>query len=254
MISNIKHYVDRSEMDERKVSRPASHSSEEIEYGPGGAREERNLFVTDEDGEHSTKKAGHDYLGDRECKEMMRKSSDGHNKTNAVRGRSKDVEYREIIRGEGEHGKRSQSSCSDSEEFENIVKRRHKRSEKSEKDVKVSSDTDSQVEGRKEAKRRRKEEKRMRREERRRRREERHRKRLERHAAKHKGKATDNASPLSGFEKQNVEVGNSEGNADDARRSSHSKDVEDGVSEQKRLEIELRNKALESLRAKKAIG
>lgn len=100
--------------------------------------------------------------------------------------------------------------------------RKHRRSVKKEA---ISDDSsDSEIEDRKEAKRRKKEEKRLRKEERRRRREERHRKREERRAEKLKAKSND------------------------------CKAAEETVSDQKRLEIELREKALESLRAKKGVG
>lgn len=117
-------------------------------------------------------------------------------------------------------------------------KRRHKRSHREE----VASDDDysydSEYEERKEAKRRRKEEKKLRKEEKRRRREERRRRREERRAEKLKLKdLKDNNS-------SDDEFG---GRMDPS-------DSEDAHSEQKKLEIELRKKALESLKAKKGIS
>lgn len=110
-------------------------------------------------------------------------------------------------------------------------KKRHRKMDKKA----VSSDdysSGSQIEDRKEAKRRkRREEKRLKKEERRRRREERRRRREERHAGKHKSK------PISP--------------SDSERNQSNAEETE---TEQKKLEIELREKALQSLRAKKGIG
>ncbi|CAL4930332.1 unnamed protein product [Urochloa decumbens] len=125
-------------------------------------------------------------------------------------------------------------------------KRRHKKAHKHKKQYDDSSESDSESDG-KEAKRRRKEEKRLRKEERRRRREERHRRRAERHAGKQKSKHTVNAAPPSDSEKDR----DSDSDVDVRKRGSP-----DGRedSDQKKLEIELREKALESLRAKKAIN
>lgn len=146
----------------------------------------------------------------------------------------------------------SGSEESDERRAEVKEKRKHKRSKR--KDVTSDDDDsyDSHIEGRKEAKRRRKEEKRLKKEERRRRRAERRRRREDRHAEKHKKKPVGNISPPSDFEK------NHDGSASDgervARKESRATDSDDAVSEQKRLEIELREKALESLRAKKGAG
>ncbi|KAL2486446.1 putative serine/arginine repetitive matrix protein 1-like [Abeliophyllum distichum] len=127
-------------------------------------------------------------------------------------------------------------------------KRKHKRSERQEVESDDYSSYDS-YEERKDAKRRKKEEKRLKKEERRRRREERRRRRKERHADKLKLKSLDTGSPSSDTERDH------DRNASDdegyKRRESHTSDVEETESEQKKLEIELREKALESLRAKK---
>lgn len=108
-------------------------------------------------------------------------------------------------------------------------------------------DNNPQSDERKQAKRRKKEEKRSKKEERRRRREERHRRREERRAAKMKARSGTN-SPV--FRENDRGADRSDG--DDACAKFHQSD-EEAESEQKRLEIELRKKALESLRAKKAI-
>ncbi|XP_062210733.1 uncharacterized protein LOC133912153 [Phragmites australis] len=125
-------------------------------------------------------------------------------------------------------------------------KRRHKKTHKHKKHYDDSSESDSEPDD-KEAKKRRKEEKRLRKEEKRRRREERHRRRAERHASKQKGKHNDIVTPLSDSEKDRV----SDSDVDVRKRGSH---VGREESDQKKLEIELREKALESLRAKKAIN
>uniref|UniRef100_A0A5B7AWF0 Putative Splicing factor PWI domain-containing protein isoform 2 n=1 Tax=Davidia involucrata TaxID=16924 RepID=A0A5B7AWF0_DAVIN len=146
----------------------------------------------------------------------------------------------------------SGSEESDQHRTEVNEKRKHIRLERQE----VASDDDysydSQIEERKKAKRRRKEEKRLRKEERRRRREERRHRREERRAEKLKVKSIDTATSPPEFEK------NHDGYASDgdyiAKRESHASDTEETESEQKKLEIELRKKALESLRAKKGVG
>ncbi|OEL21835.1 Serine/arginine repetitive matrix protein 1 [Dichanthelium oligosanthes] len=125
-------------------------------------------------------------------------------------------------------------------------KRRHKKAHKHKKQYDDSSESDSEPDG-KEAKRRRKEEKRLRKEERRRRREERYRKRAERHASKQKLKHNDTVAPPSDSEKDQ----DSDSDVDVRKRGSSAGREE---SDQKKLEIELREKALESLRAKKAIN
>lgn len=117
-------------------------------------------------------------------------------------------------------------------------RRKHKRSEKKI----VSSDdysSDSELEDRREAKRRKKEEKKLRKEEKRRRHEERRRRREERRAEKLKMKSkSDYISDGSDGEEAE-------------RMDYHLSDNEETPSEQRKLEIELRNKALESLKAKR---
>ncbi|KAJ1297786.1 hypothetical protein BS78_01G403900 [Paspalum vaginatum] len=125
-------------------------------------------------------------------------------------------------------------------------KRRHKKPHKHKKQYDDSSESDSEPDG-KEAKRRRKEEKRLRKEERRRRREERHRRRAERHASKQKLKNTDTVTAPSDSERDR----DSDSDIDVKKRGSRAGREE---SDQKKLEIELREKALESLRAKKGIN
>ena len=118
-------------------------------------------------------------------------------------------------------------------------KRKSKRSERQEVTSDDDYSDDSAVEDRKEAKKRRKEEKKLRKEKKRRRREERRRRREERRAEKQKVK---NFSDASGSDGEPVNG-----------RGFHSSDNEDEAV-QKKLEIELREKALESLKAKKGIS
>ena len=131
-----------------------------------------------------------------------------------------------------------------------VEKRKHRRSSRREA---TSDDTssDSEVEDRKEAKRRRKEEKKLRREERRRRREERRRRKEEKRSSKRKRKSKDADASSSEMEKNEKDA--NAFNAEQGTRKYSSED-EESESQKKRLEIELREKALESLRAKKGIG
>ncbi|KAJ0596732.1 putative PWI domain-containing protein [Helianthus annuus] len=126
---------------------------------------------------------------------------------------------------------KDQSGSLDSASEESDHKRKHKR-----KDVTSGDDNshDSHAEDRKEAKRRRKEEKKLKKQEKRIRREERRRKKDIRRSEKLKLKAHGNVSPSSDFDK--------------------SRDESVALSDEKKLEIELREKALESLRAKKGVA
>ncbi|XP_051134312.1 uncharacterized protein LOC127253666 isoform X2 [Andrographis paniculata] len=118
-------------------------------------------------------------------------------------------------------------------------KRRKSDSQEMESDDYSSSDS---YEDRKEAKRKRKEEKKLKKEKKRRRREERRRRREETRAEKIKlksGDSDDSSSP------------------DRGRRHPEEKHVKlqaEAQLDQKKLEIELREKALETLRAKKGLG
>ncbi|XP_011035260.1 PREDICTED: serine/arginine repetitive matrix protein 1 isoform X2 [Populus euphratica] len=116
-------------------------------------------------------------------------------------------------------------------------KSKHKRSHRHEVALDDDGSHGSEIAERKETKRRRREEKKLRKEEKRRRHEERRRRRAERRAEKLKLKGRDDASSS-----DDEHVG---------RRESHPSDDEETESDQRRLEIELRKKALESLKAKK---
>lgn len=131
-------------------------------------------------------------------------------------------------------------------------KRKHSKSDRNKKHVGDDSGSESEVDDRKMAKRRRKEEKRLRKEVRRRRREERHHRKSERRAGKLTTKSVNIGAPPSDMDNDLNGSDKSDGDSD-TRMVSHSSDTEP-ESEQKKLEIELRKKALESLRAKKAIS
>lgn len=129
-------------------------------------------------------------------------------------------------------------------------KRKHKRSDRYES---TSDDSfDSDVEDRKEAKKRRKEERRLKKEEKRRRREERRRRKEERRSQKRKSKSVNAISSPSDTERNP----NNRASDDEHLREEyqHGCKIEESESLQKRLEIELREKALESLRAKKGVS
>ncbi|XP_052148029.1 uncharacterized protein LOC127766898 isoform X2 [Oryza glaberrima] len=143
------------------------------------------------------------------------------------------------------------SGSSDSEESgkhrSHSEKRKHKKSRKHKRRYDDSSDESNLESDDKESKRRRKEEKRLRKEERRRRREERHRRKADRQASKLKLKHAETVDMASDLEKDRE----SDSDADARKKGSYNGRDE---SDQQKLEIELREKALESLRAKKAIN
>ncbi|GAB2274408.1 hypothetical protein Dimus_009174 [Dionaea muscipula] len=171
---------------------------------------------------------------------------------NSLKSNEKDQAYLPSVDLSGSEGSDKQRAGSHKQRAEVVEKRKHKRSRR--KDISSDdSSSDSDLEERKEAKRRKKEEKRLRKEERRRRREERRRRREEKRANKQKRKSKESESPLSDIEKN----GNDTDASHDGRvgRSKYdSSDKEETEYEKKRLEIELREKALQSLRAKKGIS
>lgn len=148
---------------------------------------------------------------------------------------------------------RDHKEDTDEQKHRSSEKKRHKRSDKHRRDSDHTSHSDSDIEDKKEAKRRRKDERRLRKEEKRRRREERHRKRLERHSEKHKTKIADTVTPPSDFEKDHNDAGRSDDGAAFRKGPYSSDNAFETESEEKQLEIELRKKALESLRARKAV-
>lgn len=125
-------------------------------------------------------------------------------------------------------------------------KRKHRKLDREEA---VSDDYSSEdsYEDRREAKKRRKEERKLKKEERRRRREERRRRKEEKRSEKRKSKSVDSGSSSSDLEQDHSED-------DSVRRQDSRSNTQDSESRQKKLEIELREKALESLRAKRGIG
>ncbi|EYU45955.1 hypothetical protein MIMGU_mgv1a003213mg [Erythranthe guttata] len=125
-------------------------------------------------------------------------------------------------------------------------KRKHKKSGRQEVESDDYSSNDSYGD-KKDSKRRRKEEKKLKKEEKRRRRGERHRRRDERHAEKLKLKSGD-AGSLS------PDLAQDQSEDESVRRDSRANNIQETEFEQKKLEIELREKALESLRAKKGFG
>lgn len=129
-------------------------------------------------------------------------------------------------------------------------KRKNKRPERQGSESEDESSYDSYEEERREAKRRRKEERRSKKEEKRRRREERRRKKEERRAEKLKLKSVDTVYSPSDADRKG---GHLDDDQHSRRRQSHRRNVEQTEPEQKKLEIELREKALENLRAKKSI-
>ncbi|XP_072996617.1 uncharacterized protein [Typha latifolia] len=159
---------------------------------------------------------------------------------------SKELEY--------EKGSVRKNVDSDSEESEihedhGMEKGRHKRSNKHKRHLDDISGSDSGRDD-KAKKRRRKEERRLRKEEKQRRREERHHRKLERHASKQKLKPVDTVTPPSDLEEK-YHTNESDGE-DVIRKGSSINDAEGRKLDHKRLEVELREKALESLRAKKS--
>jgi serine/arginine repetitive matrix protein 1 len=182
-------------------------------------------------------------------------SKDGRNSEHVMKGsregsQSEDQSPVKRTKKRTDSNSHFDSGSSDSEEPErhrsHSEKRRHKKAHKHSKHYDDSSESVSELDG-KEAKRNSKEEKRLRKEERRQRREERHRRRAERHASKQKKKHIDVTLPLD----PEKDDGGSDSDADVWKRDSHTRREE---SDPKKLEIELRAKALESLRAKKAIN
>ncbi|CAK9142166.1 unnamed protein product [Ilex paraguariensis] len=173
------------------------------------------------------------------------KDSDQRQKSETVLNLAKKVENNR--RGFMDSG----SEESDKHKAQVKEKRKHKRSERQEVASDDDSSSDSQIVERKEAKRRRKEEKRLRKEQRRHRREERHRRREERRAERRKLKLVDTVTLLPDSEKNHDDSTDGE---HVKRLKSHASYAEENESEQKRLEIELREKALKKLRAKKGVG
>ncbi|KAH8520319.1 hypothetical protein H0E87_001686 [Populus deltoides] len=173
------------------------------------------------------------YKNEKDCSRLNNvKDSDKRRKSETV-----PVTTEKVHHSNGSGALDSGSEESGKHRGEKREKSKHKRSHRHEVALDDDGSHGSEIEERKETKRRRKEEKKLRKEEKRRRHEERRRKRAERHAEKLKLKGRDDASSS-----DDEHVG---------RRESHPSDDEETESDQRRLEIELRKKALESLKAKK---
>ncbi|VFQ98204.1 unnamed protein product [Cuscuta campestris] len=152
--------------------------------------------------------------------------------SNTLNEPSKEEEETENIGGSG---------CEESEKQRCRAKEKRKHKKRSARHNSSSSSDgssyDSDVDEKKEAKRRKREEKRLKKEEKRKqRREERHRRREERRTMKQKLKSYDDVIS---------------GEVDNTTNGGHSSE---DTNTAKKLEIELREKALESLRAKRGIG
>ncbi|XP_055812836.1 uncharacterized protein LOC129882527 isoform X2 [Solanum dulcamara] len=173
------------------------------------------------------------------------KGKELHVESEAPLTSSRKVEQNDLISNAGSGFEESEKRRAKVKE-----KRKHKRSDRYESTSEDSFDSD--VEDRKEAKRRRKEERRLKKEEKHRRREERRCRKEERRSQKLKSKSANAISSPSDTER------NPDSRASDdehlRKEDRHGHEIEESESLQKRLEIELREKALESLRAKKGVS
>ncbi|URE32895.1 PWI [Musa troglodytarum] len=216
-------------------------SSKKVDHSPGTQGHPTNVKLKQNASEHNSNM-------DLPARHIRQVSSESLN----------EMEYdtKHLKRPKRKQDTSSQSNPSDLEGTDmhknrSSEKRKHKKYDKYKKGSDDSSESDSDTEAKKEAKRRRKEERRLRKEERRRKREEKHQKRLERRASKLKMRPMDTVMPPSDFEKEHSDAGKSDDEAA-TRKSPHKADTEETESEEKQLEIKLREKALESLRARKA--
>lgn len=247
--------VDRSpDNPQRRRDSQITYPSEGIEYGPGRLDHGHPLPVYSE--RHSnvhrlgTVLQSHIECDDKEDALELRRSSsrdsyaDGDSKSFKADAARNPISKPEAVK---------QMYGSDSGENEGY-RRKHVEKRKARRELTAGQNIDDEdgnmssrsSEERREAKRRKKEERRLRKEEKRRRREERHRRKEERRASKVKAKTVATVERDSAAEE-------SEDDYHDRDHSQQSQD-EEMEDEQKRLEIELRRKALESLRAKKAIS
>ncbi|XP_057858007.2 uncharacterized protein LOC131067091 isoform X2 [Cryptomeria japonica] len=251
--------VDRSpEYPQRRRDSQISYPSEGIEYGPGRLDHGHPLPVYSESRSDvhrpGTVLQSHIEYDDKEdAVGLMRSSSRDSYADDDGNAFKVDAAHKPIIKPEPV----KQMDGSDSGENEayrrkHVEKRKAKREETAGQIIDDDEDgnmSPGSSEERREAKRRKKEEKRLRKEEKRRRREERHRRKEERRASKVKAKAPATVATV----ERDSAAEESEDDYHDRDHSQQSQD-EEMEDEQKRLEIELRRKALESLRAKKAIS
>ncbi|KAK3003085.1 hypothetical protein RJ639_019085 [Escallonia herrerae] len=198
-----------------------------------------------------------DRLQDAKSEEGYKAYEKSHNRSNDIKGNAGHHEAEDLSKpskkvGQNHSSMDSGSEGSDKHRAEVYEKRKHKRSRRHDLSSVDDSSSDSQIEGKKEAKRRRKEEKRSRKDERRRRREDRRRRREERRLEKLKLKSIGSVTPPSDLEENHN--GYNSGGELAAKRVPRASGIEETESEEKKLEIELREKALESLRAKKGVS
>ncbi|KAJ8550795.1 hypothetical protein K7X08_000165 [Anisodus acutangulus] len=201
---------------------------------------------------HSTKRVRESYDGEsiKADKENLPHTNDTKGKELHVESEAPLTSSRKVEQNDPSSNEGSGFEESEKRKAKVKEKRKHKRSGRYESSSDDSFDSD--VEDRKEVKRRRKEERRLKKEEKRRRREERRRRKEERRSQKLKSKSANAISSPSDTEKNH----DSRASDDEHLRKEdrHGHEIEESESLQKRTEIELREKALESLRAKKGIS
>ncbi|CAI8616629.1 unnamed protein product [Vicia faba] len=228
----------------KRIGSPAKFNDED-EFNPERVASHLASEYNHYDSNERSKK-GQDIKCDESSGKGEIKKTDDRDQSNSKHAKSSDQhhepEVTQDLVGKVDHV--NQSASYDSEESgkhrrDGKDRRKHKRSEKKGAASDENDSYDSELEDRKEAKRRKKEEKKkLRKEEKHRKREERRRKREERHAGKQKMKSkTDTIS-----EDEEAE-----------RRDVHQSDDE-APYDPKKLEIELRNKALETLKAKRGMN
>ncbi|KAH9324923.1 hypothetical protein KI387_005101, partial [Taxus chinensis] len=238
---------------QRRSDKQTSYPSEGLEYGPGilGHGQSLPVYSDNRSGVNrpGTVLQSHIEYDDEEGAVGLKRSSSRDSpadddsdtfKVDAVHKLIPKPEPIKLMAG-------SDSEENDGYRRKHVEKRKAKRDEIAGKIM--DDDEDGTMSPRREAKRRKKEEKRLRKEEKRKRREERHRRKEERRASKAKAKAL----PTVATSERDSAAEDSEDDCHD-RDHSHQSPDDEMEDEQKRLEIELRRKALESLRAKKAIS
>ncbi|KAK9002622.1 hypothetical protein V6N11_025291 [Hibiscus sabdariffa] len=222
----------RSQLDDRESRKKDLEMKSERSSGKmvqlGTPDQPRSPILSEDSFEDKKQSASH-------LREGKRSDDKSHSRRNNLDGAQHHNAETSMLHGRVDHnndGLDSASEGSDKRRTKHKEKRKHKRSERHETPSDDDSSYESQTEDRREAKRRRKEEKRLRKEEKRRCRKERHRIREERHTEKLKMKGQD---------------------GEDAARRKFCPSDDEALSEHKQLEVELRKKALESLKAKKGI-
>lgn len=230
---NAKDRLDRGEVEKRTFSRV--QEDKRVNKEPINDNHDKN--------NRSSEKLSSHHSGATQAQKSKSKSDDGRRKypelsidraRDSEKGHKADAINQEAVKLPKLSQKVEKSGSFDSGSEESDHKRKRNRSRRKD-DTSDDDSHDSPTDDKKEAKKRRKEEKKLKKEEKRKRREERRRKKDSRRSEKLKLKAGGNISPSSDH---------------DMSHDSH----EEAFSDQKKLEIELREKALESLRAKKGVG